>query len=65
MRSASKAYRRLEYWINPLDVGRWEWIAYPEKAKGVRLAGCVDGTREKAVAACKVALDDWLAVHPS
>lgn len=61
LKSEKNGYRGLEFSVRRLDEGRWEWAVYPKKEEGARFSGSVGGNQEKAIAACKVAIDRWLS----
>jgi len=53
-------HRKIEYSVQCLDDGRWQWEAYSEgKAEGARFAGC-EISEDRAVAACRANIDGWL-----
>ncbi len=58
-------YRGVEYCVYAGNPGDWEWKYYPKVGEGIATGGRVSGTRENAIAACKVAIDDWLGPKTS
>jgi hypothetical protein len=64
-RLGDSLYRGVEFGIHHDDDGDWEWTYYPKIGLGIRTRGKVKGTREVAIAACKLAIDEWLGPVPS
>jgi hypothetical protein len=64
-RLGDSLYRGVEFGIHHDDDGDWEWTYYPTIGLGIRTRGKVKGTREAAIAACKLAIDEWLGPVPS
>jgi hypothetical protein len=60
-----KGYRGIEYSIRQIDDARWGWAVYPKKEEGARFCGCIGGTRDTAVEACKTNIDAWMAAKPN
>jgi hypothetical protein len=57
----SYGYRGIEFGVFELNPGDWQWVFYPKVGCGVKTLGSVKGNLSAAVAACKAAIDAWLA----
>jgi hypothetical protein len=53
-------HRDIEFGVHDYKDGTWQWAYYPKIGEGVATRGQVEGNREQAIAACKVAIDEWL-----
>jgi hypothetical protein len=60
IRILDTVYRGVEFGTHRDEQGDWHWTYYPKIGAGVAKRGKAKRTRETAVAACKVAIDEWL-----
>ena len=60
-----QGYRGVEFGLWTLDGGKTRWTFYPKKGKGEKQSGVVTGDDDEAEAACKKAIDTWIAAGNS
>jgi hypothetical protein len=53
-------HRDIEFGVHDNGYGTWQWAYYPKIGEGFATRGKVNGNRANAIAACKVAIDEWL-----